>query len=108
MWAKRGKLLVGLLLLALAAGLACRRKPHSVTLNWQPPKTPTGMSVVSYNVYRRTMEDGRYIRIATGVSGPPYEDHQVAGGRTYFYAITALNQNGRESRLSESIQAKIP
>jgi fibronectin type 3 domain-containing protein len=65
------------------------------------------MAVVGYNVYRKTKEDGRYIKIA-GVSGPPYEDRLVTSGRTYFYVVTALDKKGLESRFSESVQATIP
>ena len=102
----RGKALLALA--ALAVGLACRAEgPHSVTLSWQPPKLPVGASVVGYNVYRRT-GDGGFVKIATKVSGPPYEDRLVISGRTYFYAVTAVDQSGRESRLSESTQATIP
>ena len=107
MRANRGKVLFGLLVMAV--GLACHPKaPHSVTLTWQPTKPPTGVSVVGYNVYRRTKAESGYTKIATRVPGPPYEDHQVVSGQTYFYAVTAVDQSGRESRLSENIQATIP
>lgn len=64
--------------------------------------------MVGYNVYRWTKKDGTSIKIATKVQGPPYEDHQVMSGETYFYAVTAVDRAGRESRLSENIQATIP
>ena len=106
---------VVLALLALAVGLACHPKtaqppqtPHSVTLMWQPPKVSAKASVVGYSVYRSTTKDGRYVKIATRIPGPPYEDRQVTSGQTYFYAVTAVDQTGRESRLSENIQATIP
>lgn len=69
---------------------------------------PAKMSLVGYNVYRWTTKDSRYLRIATQVPGPPYEDREVVSGETYFYAVTAVDQKGRESRLSENIQATIP
>jgi Fibronectin type III domain len=108
-------------LLALAAALACHppaqpapeapkppRTPHSVTLMWKAPRVPPRVSVIGYNVYRWTKNDSRNVRIATQIPGPPFEDRQVASGETYFYAITAVDQAGRESRLSENIQATIP
>ena len=107
--------IVVLLLLGLAVVLACRPKtppappiPHSVTLTWKAPDLPKKVSLVGYNIYRWTTKDSRYLRIAQHVPGPPYEDRQVTSGVTYFYAVTAVDQNGRESRLSENIQATIP
>jgi hypothetical protein len=105
--ARRGRLLLGVL--ALAAGLACHSKaPHSVTLTWQASKPAAGASVVGYNIYRRTKADVRYTRIAERVQNPPYVDRQVVSGQTYVYSVTAVDQSGRESRLSENIQAVIP
>ena len=102
----RGQLLLGLFVLA---GLAWAAKaPHSVTLTWQPPKVETGFSVVGYNVYRRAKDENTFRKIATQVAGPPYEDHQVVSGQTYFYTVTAVDKSGRESRFSIDIQATIP
>lgn len=102
-------------LLALAVVLACHPKtppssptPHSVTLMWKTPNLPPKVSLVGYNVYRWKTKDSRYLKIATQVLGPPYEDRQVVSGETYFYAVTAVDQKGRESRLSENIQVRIP
>jgi fibronectin type 3 domain-containing protein len=107
MRARRRRALVGLLVLAV--GLASARKaPHSVTLTWQTAKAGPGVSVVGYNVYRRTKTKSGFIKIATRVPGPPYEDQKVVSGKTYLYAVTAVDQLGRESRLSENIQATIP
>jgi len=98
-----------LLFFALSVGLSCRPgTPHSVTLTWQTPKASEGASIVGYNIYRWTSNDSRSVKIAGRISGPPYEDHQVVSGQTYFYAVTAVDQSGRESRLSENTQAKVP
>ena len=102
------------LLLAVCAllclGLACCQKaqPHSVTLTWEVPPAAPGASVVGYNVYRSTTSGGQFVKIASRVLGPPYEDHLVASGRTYFYAVTALDRAGRESRYSSELRATIP
>ena len=99
-------------LLTLAFVLGCHPKPppipHSVTLTWKAPNPPANVSLVGYNIYRWTARDGRRLKIATQVPGPPYEDRQVVSAETYFYAVTAVDQKGRESRLSENIQATIP
>ncbi len=106
---------------ALAAALACHTPappapeatkapptPHSVTLMWKAPRAPARVSVIGYNVYRWTKNNNRNVRIATRIPGPPFEDRQVASGETYFYAVAAVDQAGRESRLSGDIQATIP
>ena len=102
------------LLLALCAllcvGLACCHKasPHSVTLTWEAiPATP-GVSVVGYNVYRSTTSGNQFVKIASRVPGPPYEDRLVGSGRTYFYVVTSLDQAGHESRFSGEARATIP
>ncbi|MFZ0480571.1 MAG: fibronectin type III domain-containing protein [Terriglobales bacterium] len=107
--AHRAKALCGLVVLGV--GLACQPKPqtsHSVTLMWQPPKIDAGVSIVGYSVYRRTKADSNYTRIASRVPAPPFVDRLVRSGQTYFYAVTAMDKSGRESRLSDNVQAKIP
>jgi fibronectin type 3 domain-containing protein len=99
--------LVALLVVVFAVTCAAKSK-HSVTLTWQPPKLEKGTSVASYNVYRRTTRDHTYKKIATHVAGPPYEDTKVKSGQTYIYAVSAIDQSGREGRLSEVAQVKIP
>jgi len=53
-----------------------------------------------YVVYRSTFElAGPYTEIATTTS-PEYVDRQVTNGRTYFYAVTAVDDSYNESDLS--------
>src|SRR5260370_30574894 len=86
----------------------CHKVPnHSVTLIWEAPAAP-GVSVVGYNVYRSTTSGKQFVKIASRVPGPPYEDQLVVGGQTYFYGVTALDQAGHESRFSGEIRATIP
>src|SRR5258708_5342238 len=86
----------------LFLGLTCCQKapPHSVTLTWDPPRAVPGISVVGYNVYRSTTSGQQYVKLASRVLGSPYEDRLVGSGRTYYYVVTAVDQNGRESRFS--------
>jgi fibronectin type 3 domain-containing protein len=102
--------LLGLLTLLTVGLMECRKEtqPHSVTLNWQGPRPEPTVAVVGYNLYRSTTAGTQYVRIATRVSGPPYEDRLVNSGRTYFYVVTAVDQSGRESRFSAEVQAQIP
>ena len=94
----------------LCIGLACCHKapPHSVTLTWEAPPAAPGVSVVGYNVYRSATSGKQFVKIASRVPGPPYEDRLVVSGRTYFYVVTALDQVGHESRFSGEIRATIP
>lgn len=94
----------------LCIGLACYHKapPHSVTLTWEAPQAVPGVSIVGYNVYRSTTSGRQFVKIASRVPGPPYEDRSVGSGRTYFYVVTALDQADRESRFSAEARATIP
>ena len=82
--------------------------PHGVTLTWNAPMPRRGVTIVGYNVYRRTSEGGSFVKIAENVSGPPYEDHLITTRRKYVYVVTAVDQAGRESRFSAEITAEIP
>ena len=107
----RSKLLLIGLLTVLVIGLVWfhrKAEPHRVTLTWQAPPPKTGVTVVGYNVYRRAGDGAPFVRIATQVPGPPYEDRLVNSERTYFYVVTTVDQVGRESRFSTEVKAEIP
>jgi hypothetical protein len=93
----------------LCLGLICchhTSQPHSVTLTWQVPASAPAS--VKYNIYRSTTSGGQYAKIASGVPRPPYEDRMVTSGTTYFYAVTAVDQSGHESRFSGEVKAVVP
>ena len=96
--------------LALCLGFASCHKPgpHHVTLTWNPPPAVSGITIVDYNVYRSTTSRGPYVKLASHVAKPRYEDWLVNNDRTYFYVVTAVDQSGRESRYSAEVQVKIP
>jgi hypothetical protein len=53
-----------------------------------------------YRIYRKTdPESNKYYYLAT-VDHPPYIDYDVENGSTYFYGVTAFDQDGNESELS--------
>ena len=95
-------------LLCLSLSCCYKAKPHSVTLTWDAPRAVQGISVVGYNVYRTTTSGQGWVKLASQVARPPYEDRLVGSGRTYYYMVTAVDQNGHESRSSAEIQAVIP
>jgi len=100
-----GRLLWLLVLIIVLA--SCHKREHGVTLTWTRSTSTSTSTVVGYNVYRRTREGPR-IKIATHVSGPPYEDRLVVSGQTYFYVVRAVDQSGRESGDSAETVATIP
>lgn len=99
------------LLAVLCLGLVCchhTSQPHRVTLAWEAPASVPAAAVESYNIYRSTTPGGRYAKIASGVTRPPYEDRIVTSGRTYFYVVTAVDQSGHESPFSGEVKATVP
>jgi fibronectin type 3 domain-containing protein len=79
--------------------------PHSVTLRWE---VAPGISIVGYNVYRSTTSGAAFVKVASQVPGPPYEDRLVNSGQTYFYVVTSIDKAGHESRFSAEVRAAIP
>ena len=92
--------------------LGCRNaEPHSVTLKWDPPQASPasrGTSIAAYNIYRSTTSGSGYVKLASGVSGPPFEDRLVTSGRAYYYVVTSVDSKGGESQFSREARAVIP
>ena len=111
---KKSGIYIVLVFLALIATIAAifllqpQPMPHSVTLTWHAPGPREGVTIVSYNVYRKTADSPSFTKIAEKVVGSLYEDHQVTSGKQYFYVLTSVDQNGRESRYSTAVTAEIP
>lgn len=101
-------LLALIAVLCLGLTSACKARPHSVTLTWQAPRSDAGSAIVGYNVYRSTTSGGPFVKLASRVPEPRYEDRLVNGSRTYYYVVTAVDQGGRESRFSGEARAVIP
>lgn len=103
-------LAIGLVLIGFFVWHADRPTPgpHGVTLTWRPPPPKAGITIVGYNVYRRTDLGGPFVKIADHVSQSAYEDTLVSSGRTYIYAVTSVDQSGRESRYSTLTRATVP
>ena len=77
----------------------------SVDLTWAPNTDP---DLAGYNVYRREGK-GPWTRINSAlVPTPAYRDGNVAAGRTYFYAVTAVDVHGNESVRSPETEETIP
>jgi hypothetical protein len=78
---------------------------HAATLSW----LASASTVAGYNVYRGSVTGGPYTRInASLVSGTGYMDTSVQSGQRYYYVVTAVDYNNRESAYSNQILAQIP
>lgn len=89
--------------------VACKDRPHSVTLSWKasasiPPPYKNGEG---YNVYRWKQIDGSCGMIKQAVEATSYVDCGVDAGQTYRYAVTAVQQS-HESDPTNVVEAKIP
>lgn len=78
---------------------------HTVILNWT---ASTSSNVVGYRVYRGTVSGGPYTLLTQVGSATGYRDGTVVSGQTYFYVVTALDNNNNESGHSAESKAVIP
>lgn len=78
---------------------------HVVDLHW---KASTSSDIAGYNVYRGP--NGKiWTRINASLIGSTlYSDSTVANDTAYYYATTAVNLEGRESRKTAAVKAVIP
>jgi fibronectin type 3 domain-containing protein len=107
---------VAVLLLASSAFAGCGSTDHSVTqptlsqhsvsLSWNASSTPN----VQYNVYRGTQHLGPYPTKLSSApqSGTTFTDSTVQNGTTYYYVVTAIDAQSRESIYSSEVSAAIP
>lgn len=77
---------------------------HSVKLNWRASNSG---GVTAYKVYRSTISGG-YFGLIGSVAGLAYTDQSVLSGKTYFYAVKALNKSGTLSAFSNQVAVAIP
>ena len=91
----------------LAAGQTAQPKPHKVTLKWNSPAASSVPAAVGYNIYRSEHKDGPYEVIAKRVQSPTYTDTKVRSGHIYYYKVTSVAANGKESTAATTT-AKVP
>lgn len=68
-----------------------------VSLSWN---LVTG--AVSYNVKRSTTSGGPYTTIKTDVTATNYIDTGLTNGTTYYYVVSAVNENGESGNSNEA------
>jgi fibronectin type 3 domain-containing protein len=79
--------------------------PHSVSLAWQGTGTA---NVISYSLYRSTVSGGSYGLLASALSTASYDDQSVQSATIYYYVVTAVDDQGRESAFSNETRASVP
>jgi hypothetical protein len=104
--ARRLRIVLATCLLTCVFLSGCHKK-HSVMLSWEASPDSPGVHVIGYNVYRSANAGQQFDKIASRVTATNYED-PVEGGRSYVYAVTAVERGGRESRFSTQVRVTIP
>ncbi len=89
---------------AAPTGLLVTLAPGSVEITWQPNTEP---DLAGYRLYR-AVGTGPFERIAEISGIPSYSDHAVEAGRTYRYAVSAIDQSGNESDRSAAVGVTMP
>jgi Abnormal spindle-like microcephaly-assoc'd, ASPM-SPD-2-Hydin len=86
-------------------GTGVSQQSHNVYLTWQPGDG----NAVGYNIYRGSSQSGPFTEINTSLdSSTNYTDYTVASGKTYYYVVTEVNNEGEESGYSNVAKAVIP
>jgi len=78
------------------AGVTVLATPESIDVSWE--RSPEA-DLKGYYVYR-SVDAGPLVKQADLVNLPAYSDHNVEHGKTYRYAISAVDQKGNESEKS--------
>ena len=97
---------ISLIFLLTFLSFALSSAGQNVNLTWQPS---TSQNIVGYNVYRETSPSGPYTKLNSSLDpNTQYTDSTVQAGQTYYYATTAVNNQGDESAYSNQCEAQIP
>src|SRR5262249_8178822 len=76
-----------------------------VDLIWAPD---TEADLAGYNIYRKE-ENGQPTKLNSDlVKAPAFRDSNVQSGKTYFYAVTAVDARNNESARSVEASERVP
>ncbi len=78
---------------------------HTVSLSWT---RSTASTVVRYSMYRSTIAGGSYALLSSAIGGTTYTDQSVQSATSYYYVVTAVDGQGRESGYSNEMRVVIP
>ena len=82
---------------ASPANLTATAGDAQVSLSWDAVS-----GADSYTVMRATVSGGPYTAIATDVTTTTYTDTDVTNGNTYYYVVTAVNNDGESTYSNEA------
>jgi fibronectin type 3 domain-containing protein len=85
------------------AGVRALASAASIELSWDANTEP---DLAGYRVYRST-NGGGFEKIADVNEIPAYSDRAVERGKTYRYAITAIDKSGNESGRSAEVEGSL-
>ncbi len=89
---------------AVPSGLAAIAGIGTIELAWDRNTEP---DFRAYRVYR-SLESGKFERIADLIEAPSYSDKAVESGRKYRYQVSAVDQAGNESERSPPAEIVAP
>jgi hypothetical protein len=78
---------------------------HAVSPAWQGT---TSAKVISFSLYRSTISGSSYGLLASALGTAAYNDQSVQSGTIYYYVVTAVDDQGRESAFSNETRATVP
>jgi fibronectin type 3 domain-containing protein len=77
-----------------------------VDLTWD---ASTAADLAGYLVYRSAQPEGEYQRLTAGpIPVQSFGDAAVEPGKTYYYAVTAVDRTGNESARSAPAAVTVP
>jgi hypothetical protein len=85
-------------------GLVAIAGESFVSLSWD---ASTETDLAGYRVWRRNELDAEFLALTELIAENVYHDSKVEKNQRYFYAITALDENGNESQRSEAVSVVI-
>ena len=86
------------------AGVTAVPGVNAIELEWE---RNTEADFKGYNVFR-SVDGGPFEKVAPLIEAPTYSDTNVQSGKSYRYAISAVDLAGNESPRSEPVQAALP
>jgi hypothetical protein len=89
---------------AVPSGLTPSAAANSIQLVWERNTEP---DLAGYRIYR-AIAGGAFEQLAGIIQIPSYSDRTVEHGKTYRYAISAVDQTGNESARTQAVEVGLP
>jgi hypothetical protein len=89
---------------AVPSGLTPSAAANSIELVWERNNEP---DLAGYRIYR-AVAGGAFEKLADVSQIPSYSDRTVEHGKTYRYAVSAVDQTGNESARTQAVEAALP